>query len=341
MDSLTQLTLGAAIGEAVLGRKVGGKAAAWGAFAGTLPDLDILAYPFLNEMQELAFHRGISHSILFCCVVGPLLGWLVARLHRREGVPWTRWTWLFFLALITHPLIDSLTVYGTQLFQPFSDYPVLFSSVFIIDPLYTGPLLAGIVAALFLRRNRRARFWANTLGLALSSAYLLWSVGVKLHVEAVMQEALATQEIAYDQLLTGPTAFNTLLWYGLADDGDTLSVALYSIFDDAPPTAFRRLPKHAEKLDGTRDTEAVQRLLWFSRGYFTITDRNGDRYFNDLRFTRTDAWLGDDGQYIFQFRLLADPDAPHRIIDFRQEQPAIDPSSLDWRALWRRMWGHR
>jgi len=43
MDSLTQIVLGAAVGEAVLGKKVGNKAMLYGAIAGTIPDLDVVA----------------------------------------------------------------------------------------------------------------------------------------------------------------------------------------------------------------------------------------------------------------------------------------------------------
>jgi integrase len=41
MDSLTHIVLGAAVGTAVLGRKVGARAALWGAACATLPDLDL------------------------------------------------------------------------------------------------------------------------------------------------------------------------------------------------------------------------------------------------------------------------------------------------------------
>jgi inner membrane protein len=72
MDSLSQIVLGAAVGEAVLGKKIGNRALAIGAVGGTIPDLDIIANPFLSEMQALDFHRGISHSLFFS-VVAPLL----------------------------------------------------------------------------------------------------------------------------------------------------------------------------------------------------------------------------------------------------------------------------
>ena len=64
MDSLSQIVLGAAVGEAALGKRLGNRAMVWGAVAGTLPDMDVLGQYFLNELDNLAFHRGISHSIL-------------------------------------------------------------------------------------------------------------------------------------------------------------------------------------------------------------------------------------------------------------------------------------
>lgn len=64
MDSITQAALGAAVGEAVLGKKLGNRALLWGVFFGTLPDLDILFSPFLDQVRQLSFHRGASHSLL-------------------------------------------------------------------------------------------------------------------------------------------------------------------------------------------------------------------------------------------------------------------------------------
>ena len=64
MDSLTQIVLGAAVGEAVLGRKIGNKAILWGAIAGTIPDLDVLSKLFVDDVTANEWHRGFSHSIL-------------------------------------------------------------------------------------------------------------------------------------------------------------------------------------------------------------------------------------------------------------------------------------
>ena len=84
MDSLTQVVLGAATGEAAKGKKLGNKAMFWGAVGGTIPDLDVLVGAILekmglvDEMWALAFHRGISHSIFFAVTAPFLLGAIVS-----------------------------------------------------------------------------------------------------------------------------------------------------------------------------------------------------------------------------------------------------------------------
>ena len=65
MDSITQATLGAAIGQALLGKKIGGKAAVLGAIVATIPDLDVVLLPLYDSLERISIHRGFSHSILF------------------------------------------------------------------------------------------------------------------------------------------------------------------------------------------------------------------------------------------------------------------------------------
>jgi inner membrane protein len=93
MDSITQLTLGAAVGEVVLGKKLGNRAMLWGAIAGTIPDLDVMSGWWMDDVQSLAFHRGITHSILFDIVASFGFAWLVHKLY-KDGLykrPFYKW----------------------------------------------------------------------------------------------------------------------------------------------------------------------------------------------------------------------------------------------------------
>ena len=131
MDSLTQIVLGAAVGEAVLGKKVGNKAMLYGAIAGTIPDLDVIARYFVDTVTATEWHRGFSHSILFSVLFAPLFGYLVWKLHRKAEATWRDWSLLFFLGLFTHPILDAFTTWGTQLFWPFTTR-LAFQSIFVI-----------------------------------------------------------------------------------------------------------------------------------------------------------------------------------------------------------------
>ena len=90
MDSLTQIVLGAAVGEAVGGRKMGAKAALWGAIGGTIPDLDVFLRSFYHPFDAALVHRGFSHSLLFALLAGPLLGWLFTK---RTNPKRSKWNW--------------------------------------------------------------------------------------------------------------------------------------------------------------------------------------------------------------------------------------------------------
>lgn len=321
MDSFTQIALGAAVGEATLGSKVGKKAPLWGAALGTLPDLDVLANPFVSEMQALAIHRGFSHSLLFAVLAAPTLGYLLHRLHRRDDATFSGWSTLVFLALFTHILLDCFTSYGTQIFQPLSNYPVIFGTIFIIDPLYTLPLVVGLLVALTHPPGARWRRIANYAGLGLSSLYLLLTVANKIHIDRVFADAFDAQGYAVERVFTTPMPLNNVLWMAIAEDSTGFWVGYYSLFDDDLPTDFRRIPKNHHLLDDVWNTPAVERLRWFSRGYFTVSTSDDQLYVHDLRFGPSDFGVGDaeEATYLFTFRLQRAPDG--RVTGFQQEEP--------------------
>ena len=331
MDSLTQIALGAAVGEAVAGRKAGGKGAAWGAALGTLPDLDILAYPFLDSVGELAFHRGITHSILFAVAMTPLIGLSLARLHRSTDLPASRWMWLVVLTIGTHILLDCFTVYGTQVFQPFSDYPVSWNSIFIIDPLYTVPLGLGVVAALFMRRGSGWRRRVNTAGLVISTLYILWSLIAKGIAFRELERGFADAGMEPERIMSNPMPLNTILWMGIAEQEDTLYVGLYSLLDDGAPNDFIAIPKRSELVRPHQNERAVGRLLRFSKGWFSARMEDDTMVFDDLRFGRSDAWLGS-GEPVFRFQMERG-ECGDAWCSFRQVPPTFRSLAPVWTRL--------
>lgn len=306
MDSITQFVLGAGVGEAVLGKKIGNKALLWGGLAGTIPDLDVIFFPFLDTLGRLTVHRGISHSIFFALVGGLFMGWLFQKWYNKSPDNTTTfrdWTLLFGLGFLTHSLLDAFTVYGTQLFLPFSDYRVGFNSIFIVDPIYTLPFLLSLIFCSFLKRNSSKRRWASTAGLAFSTLYLCLTLVNKSNANDAFETALNEQKIPYSRFMSAPSPMQNVLWYAVAEVEDGYYIGYHSFFDDADKKIdFQFFPRNEELLGDFAGTYEIDRLKWFSNDYYVIEKRGDQVIFNDFKFGK----MGFEGQnmgYVFSFPL--------------------------------------
>lgn len=353
MDSITQFVLGAAVGEATLkrmeapapGKKSFGLAPFFlGGFMGTLPDLDVVFRRFLTGPEALGFHRGVTHSLFFCTLVTPLLAWVLQRVFHRYDISWARWNLFVWLTLNTHWMLDSLTTYGTQVFLPFSNTPVNIGSLFIVDPLYTLPLLLGLLWTLLWSHAERCYRPAGLrAGLIFSCCYLVLSLGSKYVVLARFEKSLAAEGITYQQLISVATPFNSILWYGMADTGEDVWVSDSSLLDPLErKLTWQRIPKNRHLLKNFGEGEADRRLLWFSRGFYRLDLVDGKPYFIDLRFGRISSWLypiepeGDD--YVFRFGLLPESSSgPYQ--DFTRDDRDRDLKQFPWQALRKRILG--
>jgi inner membrane protein len=279
----------------VLGRKVGRLAPIWGGICGLLPDLDILI-PYLDPVKRFTYHRGASHSLLVITLLTPLIVALILKINSHTHEQRRRWYLLVFLALITHILLDCFTVYGTQIFWPLKTPPVMWSTIFIIDPLYTVPLLSGLLATLILSRKSDRWRLLNNIGIALSTLYLCWSVGAKLYVTHTVKESLARQQIASHRILTGPTPFNTVLWRVLVMEDDGYYEGFYSLLDHSREIELTRFPSENELLQGVEPHWPVERLRWFTQGFYAVRKFSDGVVISDLR-------MGLEPNYIFNFKV--------------------------------------
>ena len=314
MDSLSQLVLGAAVGEALLGKKLGNRAILWGAIGGTIPDLDVLSGFFLSELGELTFHRGISHSLLFSVLFALLLGWMIHRFNKTTSlVTRKEWQIMLFFAFFTHVILDCFTVYGTQVFAPFSSYRVSWGSIAVVDPLYTIPLLLSLVITGFIIRTKRTRRIVNYLGLALSTLYLLFTVYNKARVHNIFEHELKAQNIEVTRMMTSPTIFNNILWSCTAEANDAYYVGLYSFYDTVP-VKFSKIEKQHTLIQNIDSDPTITSLRWFSDNYFCIDIVDGNLLFNDLRFGAYFDKEGNNTDYIFSF-LLEEEDGKYELIE--------------------------
>ncbi|QAA82630.1 metal-dependent hydrolase [Aequorivita sp. H23M31] len=280
MDSLTQIVLGAAVGEAVLGKKIGNKAMLLGAIAGTIPDLDVFVGHFTDTVSALEIHRGFTHSIVFAVGVGLMFAWLCALWDKRATLK--EW-WLFwFLTFVTHPLLDAHTTWGTQLFWPF-EIRLAYKNIFVIDPLYTVPFLIFLILAMLQKRGSIKRRKFNNLGLIISSSYMVLTIILKGITYQKFKSELADQNIEYLTLQNKPSPFNTILWTANVETEDSFLIGNYSFFD-TKPVQFHSHPKNHQALGKLHNEDKIQRLIKVVEGWYTISERDGQLLFNDLRF---------------------------------------------------------
>lgn len=328
MDSLTQIALGSAVSVAVMGRRTAlWKAALWGAVAGTLPDLDAFI-DHGNALLNMTLHRAESHALFYLTLAAPPLAWGVSRLH-GEAALFKRWWLALWLALITHPLLDAMTVYGTQLLLPFTGHPYGVGSVFIIDPLYTVPLIVGVVAALRLQNARGLRW--NAAGLVLSTLYLGWGVLAQQQATQVARSSLQQQGIAASALLVTPAPFNSLLWRLVATTPTQYFEGHYSLLDASPRITWTAHDRGAHLMARYGQEPYVARLAAFTHGFYRLSESGGHLFVTDLR-------MGQEPAYTFHFDLgTADGRATQSQVPLLKGQRPDVAKALPW--LWRRMWG--
>lgn len=407
MDSLTQIVLGAACGEAAAGRKLGSRAVLWGAVGGTLPDLDVFAALFTDEISATSFHRGFMHSFMFAAlapwvlawgmqvfynsqvfrrrpykaiamvlwvlfytgaavginfipvalgeglswyVLTPTLAlglWMVVRLWRDYWrpdlkpveAPYRTWVSLFFWSIFTHPILDCFTNWGTQIWQPFSDLRVQWTTVSVVDPIYTVPFALLLIAAALAARGSRLRAWLNWSGIAWGCLYLAYTYWHKQQVNALFEQALQEQQIHYTRYMTGPTIFNNIVWSGMAEGPEHYYYGMFGFNDTEKKfTRIVTLPKNHEALANIPpDDRAYQFLRWFSNGYYNVVPYRGDTLqVNDLRFgLQGDTLRGDN--YIFPFLLFKNEKGQWDVLQNNRRRENTAEIKQSFSDLWQRV----
>ena len=332
MDSITQIVLGASVGYAVAGKQLGKKAFLWGAFAGTLPDLDIIVTVFSNDpFTYLKHHRGFSHSLVFSVVCPTALYAFLKRFKPNwDALAYSK---LFFWGILTHLLLDSFTSWGTQVFWPFS-YRVAFNSLFIIDPAYTIPLLLALMCAIF-SKSHQFRQKALFVGLLISSLYLLLSLVMK----GVMHEKF---ELLFNQNIAGvsrftsrPTPMNLMLWSATAETDLGYYYGLISVFDKNHQKEFYFVPKNHELLTPYLRGRTGS-LVHYSKGYYRVMPTSTGVVMHDLRY----GFMGDpflnDETYVFSYVLQADESGDVSLVI---KNPRPQNTELLLSQMWTRLKG--
>ncbi|MDR6991586.1 metal-dependent hydrolase [Luteimonas sp. 3794] len=332
MDSLTQIVLGASVAAAIVPAAHRRAALAAGAVLGTLPDLDGIPIALMTDdpVLRMTLHRGLTHSLLVLPLIAAAIWWLFKRFGKgRVAEAPMRWFWAIALALITHPLLDAFTVYGTQLWWPLTPPPAMWSSVFIIDPLYTVWLLIGVLVAAFAG----PRLIAGRLiaaGLVLSTAYLGWSLVAKTLVDREADRALVAMGLGDAPRFSVPMPANTVLWRVVAMSDDGYVEGFRSLAVDRGPMRFAAYPSDVDALRENAGLPAVQRLAWFNHGFMGAAVVDDTLQISDLR-------MGNEPDYFFRFDVAQRAGDGWRSIPPVQAEMTRDIAET-WNATWARIW---
>lgn len=296
MDPISQALLGGVVAHAAAGRKLGLRAAGWGALAGAFPDVDVAFGLFADDIAQLQLHRGVTHSLFFGPVVGSVVGWFFWRRDRARGESSTLMSWLgvFVLALLSHPLLDTCTPYGTQLLAPFSDARFAWHAVPIIEPIYTAILLLGI---LLLRYAARVGWLVSGLTLVVSSGYLLWGWVLNQQAIELAERQLVRDGVVDAKIYAFPTFFQMPLRRVVAIDEQHIYVGFITLDQPCEIAWGVQAKSQHPAIDALRNTRAGKVFYWFSSGLVSEQVRRTERGFVaqmvDLRYGRsTDASRG-------------------------------------------------
>ncbi|WP_027136221.1 metal-dependent hydrolase [Geminicoccus roseus] len=266
MDTVTQMLFGATVAQAGFRSRLGRKALAAGALIGLVPDLDVAVGWLAGPFASWQYHRSFTHSLLFGPLVGPLLGWLCWRIQRwrhggeEDGDMLRSWIWLAILALVTHPVIDAFTSYGTQLLWPLTDRRFAIDALPIIDPLYSLVLAAVLVAGSLRRVAARTAQDLAGAALLFIAIYSVagWAINDRVRQIAAADFGRPATVDAY------PLLFQPYYRRVVALTPDAAHVGYYSVLNPKP-IEWQAFPQgQGAAVQAARATPQARLFSWFA-----------------------------------------------------------------------------
>lgn len=285
MDPLTQGALGAALPQSLGRRGHALLAGALGFVSGMAPDLDVLIRSPTDPLLFLEYHRQFTHALVFIPIGGLLCAALLHPLLVRGRFPFRR-TYLYCtLGYATHGLLDACTTYGTLLLWPFSDERFAWNTISIIDPLFTLPLLGGILLAARRRRPLFAR-------MALAWCLLYMGLGLVQRDNAAQMGWELAHARGHEplRLEAKPSFANILVWKVVYETRDRFYVDAVRagvgprVF---PGSSVARLDVDRDMpwlQQGSQQAQDIERFRWFSNGYIA-RDPVHERRVIDIRYS--------------------------------------------------------
>ena len=285
MDPISQASLGASLSQSFARDKSKQFSALLiGALAGMAPDLDMFIRSAEDPLLFLEFHRQFTHSLIFI-PVGALLCSLVFYPLFRKKLSFAQIYLFSFLAYATHGMLDACTSYGTQLLWPFSNERVAWSTVSIIDPLFTLPVVYLISLAAYRKKPLYAR-----VAFAYAILFLCLGLVQKHRAENTVYELAQTRGHEIERMQIKPAFGNRHLWKLIYEYDGRYYVDAAKILIDTEIITGTSIQKLNVKHDfpwlpeGSQQAKDIERFRWFSDGFLAVSTHDPDLII-DIRYS--------------------------------------------------------
>lgn len=248
MDTITHGIIGALVGRSYTSSKPGGLTPTQGAIAGalaaTFPDVDYATF-WIDPVRFLStWHRGPTHSVLlvplWALLIGIAFAWILGRTDRRADC-----VIIVALALLSHIATDVITVYGTALLFPLSDWRPGLGTTLVIDPWFSGIALLGLL----LCRGRPEPGMARA-SLVLICMYVAVQAAMQADAERFARLRLETSDAGVEPVRAIAQPLSPFHWKAFVPTPDGYEVSTFRLVE------FSTFPKFAARLLGL--TEMLQ-----------------------------------------------------------------------------------
>lgn len=302
MDSLTHIAIGACLGEAFVGRRLGKKSIVWGIVAHSLPDIDFISSAWLSDIDHLLAHRGLTHSLPFVLIATLFLAILADRIH-KNSIPIVSWIIFFATCLTAHILLDMLNAYGIGLLEPFNNKRFSLSIIYVADPFFSISVGLALLGLLFLNNQHSARKFCWVFGLGVSLLYLNYCIYNKLAIGRKVKLALSEQRQEFKRIYTTPAPLQNWLWFAIVETESGYFVNYLSVFDRQALVFENYFPQNDSLSRQLKNQTEIDKLVRFSEHFYILEQRSDTLIFNDLRFGQVVGWYNPKEEFAFHYYL--------------------------------------
>ena len=294
MDPVCHTLVGLALAEAGLKHRAPAATATL-MLGANLPDVDVASYAW-GSLAALSFRRGWTHGVPALVVLPLVLATLVFGALRWRGLrrgetlertAFAQLTFLSYVSVLTHPLLDALNTYGMRWLMPFANRWFYADTLFIVDPWVWGCLAAGAWMARKRRSGRPAR-----VALAMVMAYI---VAMWTGTTVVRHQARAATETALGHpaagVLVSPVPMIPWERLVVVDDGERYRFGRHRWFRRPGfalgDYAVQKNHRHPAALVAAATPDGAAFLRWARLPFFVVVGHRGGTtvHIVDARYT--------------------------------------------------------